>query len=267
MRLISYLTGTAGGPRIGVRVGHRVLDIEAASRVDGEPLPNTMKGLLREGRGALSRVQALARKAQSNAGRFAGALCEERAIRFLPPVPDPDRFVCAREALAPVTIPGAGLVGHATKVSIPGAGQRVAFEPALAFVIGRRAAGVKADDDAMDYAVGVTLLNDITDAGASCASSPMGPEIVTMDELPDPYDLWLSCSVNGAERMRINTGDLARRLPAILEQLSRAKPLEPGDIVSMCGAAGASDVFLKPGDVVESSIEGVTALRTTLVES
>src|SRR6202521_5131874 len=94
MRLITYTTAPGGAPRIGVRVGHRVLDIEAASRVDGEPLPGTMKTLLREGRGALSRVQALSKAAQSNAGRFAGAMVEERAIRFLPPVPDADKFLC-----------------------------------------------------------------------------------------------------------------------------------------------------------------------------
>ncbi|HEX7558268.1 MAG TPA: hypothetical protein VF386_03680, partial [Usitatibacter sp.] len=63
MRLITYNTATNPAPRIGVRVGHRVLDIEAGSRVDGEPLPGTMKTLLREGRGALSRVQALAKAA------------------------------------------------------------------------------------------------------------------------------------------------------------------------------------------------------------
>jgi 5-carboxymethyl-2-hydroxymuconate isomerase/acylpyruvate hydrolase len=92
-----------------------------------------------------------------------------------------------------------------------------------------------------------------------------------MDELADPYDLWLTCSVNGEERLRLGTGDLARRLPAILEQLSRAKPLEPGDMVSVAaaGAGGASgkDAALKAGDIVESGLEGITALRTTLVES
>jgi len=271
MRLISYLTGTAGGARIGVRVGHRVLDIEAASRVDGEPLPSTMKGLLREGRGALSRVQALARKAQSDAGRFSAALCEERAIRFLPPVPDPDRFACTREGSPPLAIAAAALVGHGAKMAVPAAVQRLACEPALVFVIGRRAAAVKASDDAMDYAVGVTLFNDFTEAGANGASSPVGPEIVTMDELADPYDLWLTCSVNGEERVRVSTGELARGLPAILEQVSRTKALEPGDLLSMglpaAGAAGAKGLFLKPGDVVESGIEGITTLRTTLVES
>src|SRR5512146_629986 len=94
MRLVTYASSPAGAPRTGVRVGHRVLDIEAASRVEGEPLPSSMKALLREGRGALSRVQALVRKAQSGTGKFAGVFFEERAIRFLPPVPDPDKFLC-----------------------------------------------------------------------------------------------------------------------------------------------------------------------------
>ena len=70
-----------------------MLDIESASRVEGQPLPSSMKALLGQGRGALSRVQALAKAAQSRAGRFAGAMVEERAIRFMPPLADADRFV------------------------------------------------------------------------------------------------------------------------------------------------------------------------------
>ena len=93
MRLVTYSVAN-GAPRAGVRVGHRILDIEAGSRVNGEPLPSTMRALLREGRGALARVQALAKAAQSQAGRYSGAMAEERAVRFLPPVPDPDKFLC-----------------------------------------------------------------------------------------------------------------------------------------------------------------------------
>jgi len=80
MRLLTFAPGN-GAPRIGVRVGHRILDIEAASRVDGEPLPSGMKALLAQGRGALSRVQALAKAAQSQAGRYSEigrASCRER---------------------------------------------------------------------------------------------------------------------------------------------------------------------------------------------
>jgi len=296
MRLITYATSPSLTPRIGVRVGHRVLDIETASRVDGEPLPSSMKALLREGRGALSRVQALARKAQSDAGRFAAALVEERAIRFLPPVPDPENLLCvgksdraaADQPLAKETSRGANgaskinacLVGHDTKVAIPAAAKHVGCEPELVFVIGRRALGVKREE-AMDYAVGVTILSDLADrdlqkrepaANDAPGFAPLGPEIVTMDEIEDPYDLWLTCSVNGEQRMRVSTGEQIAKLPALLEHFSRTNPLEPGDMFSTGAARGAAlggpdakELFLKPGDVVECSIEGVTTLRTLIV--
>jgi 2-keto-4-pentenoate hydratase/2-oxohepta-3-ene-1,7-dioic acid hydratase in catechol pathway len=308
MRLITYTTGPAGLPRIGVRVGHRVLDIEAASRVDGEPLPGTMKTLLREGRGALSRVQAMCKAAQVNAGRFATAMVEERAIRFLPPVPDADKFLCVgknyrahleelkrtdlikeipEEPTAFVKL-NTCLTGHNTKVVKPDGVEHLDYEPELVFVIGRRALGVSKDLDIADYAVGVTLLNDLTDRDVQKREvksgsrfwtaknipgfGPLGPEIVTLDEIPDPYDLWITCAVNGEERMRVNTRDQIWKLPEILEHFSRHIPIEPGDMFSTgapggvaVGKANAQDLFLKVGDVVECSIEGITTLRTTIV--
>jgi 2-keto-4-pentenoate hydratase/2-oxohepta-3-ene-1,7-dioic acid hydratase in catechol pathway len=179
------------------------------------------------------------------------------------------------------------LVGHDAKVAIPAPVKNLDYEPELVFVIGKRALGVKANDDAMDYAVGVTILNDLTDrdmqkrevaSGSRFWTSknapgfgPLGPEIVTMDEIADPYDLWLTCAVNGEERMRVNTRDQIWKLPAILEHFSRLIPIEPGDMFSTgapggvaVGKPNAKDLFLKPGDVVECSIEGITTLRTLI---
>ena len=308
MRLITYTTGPSAVARLGVRVGHRVLDVEAASRVEGQPLPSTMKGLLREGRGALSRVQALAKAAQTNAGKYAGAMVEERAIRFLPPVPDPDKFLCVdqnyrahHEELKkhdlikemPEEVTGfvklnSSLVGHTAKVARPQAVAQLDYEPELVFVIGKRALGVTADEDAMDYVVGVTVLNDLTDremqkqevaSGSrvwTCKNAPgfgpLGPEIVTLDEVGDPYDLWMTCSVNGEERMRVNTGDQIWKMTDILQHFSRDTPIGPGDMFSTGAGGGvavgkpnAKDLFLKPGDVVDCAIEGITTLRTTIV--
>ena len=101
---------------------------------------------------------------------------------------------------------------------------------------------------------------------------PLGPEIVTMDEIPDPYDLWMVCTVNGEQRMRVNTRDQIWKLPDILEHFSRHIPIEPGDMFSTgapggvaVGKANAAELFLKPGDVVECSIEGFATLRTHIV--
>jgi len=308
MRLITYSSGPTGTARLGVRVGHRVLDVENASRVDGQPLPNTMKGLLREGRGALSRVRALAKAAQSSAGRYAGSMLEERAIRFLPPVPDPEKFLCVGKNYRahleelkkhdlikemPEEVTGfvklnSCLVGHNAKVTMPLGIAHLDYEPELVFVIGKRALGVTIDEDAMDYVVGVTILNDLTDrdmqkrevaSGSRFWTSknapgfgPLGPEIVTLDEIADPYDLWMTCAVNGEERMRVNTADQIWKMTDILQHFSRYIPIEPGDMFSTgapggvaVGKANAKDLFLKPGDVVDCSIEGITTLRTTIV--
>ena len=307
MRLVTYSVGPGGPARAGVRVGHRILDIEAGSRVKGEPLPAAIKALLAAGRGALSRVQALAKAAATEARSFSQAMHEERAIRLLPPVPDADKFLCVgknyrqhldelvkndllkeipQEPTAFVKL-NSCLVGHNAKVARPQGVTRLDYEPELVFVIGRRALGVK-KVDALDYVAGVTILNDLTcrDLQKKEVASgsrfwtaknipgfgPLGPEIVTMDEIPDPYDLWMTCSVNGEERMRVNTRDQIWKLPDILEHFSRYIPIEPGDMFSTgapggvaVGKPNAAELFLKPGDVIDCSIEGIATLRTTIV--
>jgi len=102
---------------------------------------------------------------------------------------------------------------------------------------------------------------------------PLGPEIVTIDEIPDVYDLWMTCSVNGEERMRVNTQDQIWKISDILEHFSRFIPIEAGDMFSTgapggvaVGKENAEDLYLKPGDVVECSIDGISTLRTTIVD-
>lgn len=284
MRLVTYCSPASAPARAGVRVGHRVLDIEAASRVDGEPLPASIRMLLREGRGALARVQALAKAAQSTPGRFSSAMAEEGAIRFMPPVPDPDKLLCVGGTQPGITgfvKLNASLVGHNAKVVKPAAVARLGCEPELVFVIGRRALGVDGDVEIEDYVAGVTILNDLTDrdlhereaaSGAGTWDSknapgfgPLGPEIVTLDEVGDPYDLWLTCSVNGEERVRVSAREQAWKVEDVLAHFSRAAPIEPGDMFAIGAPGGAVAGALKPGDVVECSIEGVTTLRTTIV--
>ena len=307
MRLVTYSVGPAGPPRAGVRVGHRILDIEAASRVKGEPLPSSIRTLLAAGRGALSRVQALAKAATTEARSFSHAMHEERAIRLLPPVPDADRFVCVdadfrappdkraghgssgEPGMQPGAFPklNASLVGHDARVARPQGIARLDCEPRLAFVIGRHALGV-ASGDAMEHVAGVTLLSDIScrdlqkrdeAAGAGARTernfpgfSPLGPEIVTLDEIVDAQDLWITFWVNGTERRRASAGEQFLRFPAILEHFCRDLPVEPGDLFCLgapgtagAGEAGAGGQFLEPGDVVECSIQGVASLRTTIV--
>jgi 5-carboxymethyl-2-hydroxymuconate isomerase/acylpyruvate hydrolase len=308
MRLITYATGESP-PRAAVRVTRGILDIEGASRVAGSPLPATMRSLLAAGETALATLRALVAAANAEPSRFAAHVLPEGGFRYLPPVPDADKFICVGKNYRahleelkrtdlikemPQEVTGfvklnSCLTGHLEKVVRPADVPRLDYEPELVFVIGKRALGVKRDDNPLQYVAGVTLLNDLTDrdmqkrevasgsrfwtAKNAPGFGPLGPEIVTMDEIADPYDLWVSCSVNGEERMRVNTSDQIWRIGDILQHFSRHMPILPGDMFSTgapggvaVGKPNAEALFLKHGDVVDCSIEGVTTLRNTIVD-
>jgi len=299
MRLLTFSTQQDLSPRAGLRQGERILDLAA------QGFPPRMKDLLAAERPALERVRALNEAWKQNPSRFSAL--QEKDITYLPPIPDADKFLCVgknyrahleelcrndlltetpQEPTAFVKL-NSCLSGHGAHVARPEGVVRLDYEPELVFVIGQRALAAK-KGDALDYIAGVTILNDLTDrdlqkrevASGSLfwtgknipGFGPLGPEIVTLDEIRDPYDLWMTCSVNGQERMRVNTRDQIWKLPDILEHFSRFIPIEPGDMFSTgapggvaVGKPNAEELFLKPGDVVECSIEGIATLRTTIV--
>jgi 2-keto-4-pentenoate hydratase/2-oxohepta-3-ene-1,7-dioic acid hydratase in catechol pathway len=280
MRLVTFLTESDAQPHIGIRRGAEIVDL---------------------GRGRLKDVLSSALKDTD------GAVLAERNIHYLPPIPDADKFLCVgknyrshleelrkndlltetpQEPTAFVKL-NSCLVGHNARVKRPEGIVRLDYEPELVFVIGRRALGVK-KADAFKHVAGVTILNDLTDRDAQkreVASGsrfwtgknipgfgPLGPELITLEEIADPYDLWMTCSVNGELRMRVNTRDQIWKLPEIVEHFSRYIPIEPGDMFSTgapggvaVGKPNAAELFLKPGDVVECGIEGIATLRTYIV--
>jgi 2-keto-4-pentenoate hydratase/2-oxohepta-3-ene-1,7-dioic acid hydratase in catechol pathway len=309
MRLLSFMHPDDSVPTLGVRCGARVLDIGAAAQIAAiAGMPTRMKTLLAAGPNAMGRVRELSIAAQAHDGRhFDPAWTDEAAIRYLPPVPDADKFLCVgknyRRHLEELQrsnlikeIPAeptgfvklnSSLVGHRAQVVRPDGIVRLDYEPELVFVIGKRALGVK-KAETFHYVAGVTILNDLTDRDAQEREvrsgsrfyisknmpgfGPLGPELITLDEIADPYDLWLTCAVNGTERLRVNTRDQIWKLPDIVEHFSRYIPIEPGDMFSTgapggvaVGKPNAAELFLKPGDVVECGIAGYATLCTTIV--
>lgn len=262
MKLVTYATNVFPEPRLGVRVGHRVLDVGAGSRVDGEPLPVALRELLVEGRGAIARVHALAKAAQQNAGRFSTAMFEERAVRFLPPVPDATRFEMLRLGISSQvgeSIPPSSLVGHDANVP---SGAAINCKPHLVFVASRGGRDLDPELDPADHVAGITFMHAF--AGTSIVA--LGPEMVTLDEVGDPEEIWITCAVNGHERLRRPARGHLEHLPAALARLTQDCTLEPGDLVALeLPEESLVDIELRPGDVIETSIGRVTTLRNSVV--
>ncbi|WP_382162345.1 fumarylacetoacetate hydrolase family protein [Hydrogenophaga sp. ANAO-22] len=293
MRLANFsLHGQAARPRLGVLAGDRMLDLAALAARSNAPLPDTMKALLALGDTGLARVRELI--AGPGAADSSHAL---DAIDFLPPITDAHKFLCVgknyrthleelqrTDLIKELPNEPTGfiklndcLTGHDNDVVRPPSVTHLDYEPELVFVIGKAAYNVKAED-AFSHVAGITILNDLTcrdtqkrevasgsrfwTAKNAPGFGPLGPCIITMDEVPDPYDIWVTCSVNGEQRMRVNTSDQIWKLPRIIEHFSRLVPLMPGDMFSTgapggvaVGKPNAEELFLKHGDVVECAFE------------
>lgn len=156
------------------------------------------------------------------------------------------------------------------------------YEVELVVVMGRRAHRVAAAD-AWGFVAGLAIGQDISERTLQRAGNapqfglgksfpgfgPIGPWLVTPDELPNPDDLALSCRLNGTVMQDSRTSDLVFSVPRLIEYVSRAVPMLPGDVIftgtpSGVGAARKPPVFLQPGDTLVSEIEGLGTLTTHL---
>jgi acylpyruvate hydrolase len=228
-------------------------------------------------------------------------------LKFLPPIPDPSKFFCvgknnkkhreelaANKMLTEVPNEPTGFIklvdtmsGDGDEVVKPADITTLDYEPELCYVVGKRAHGVK-KADAMAYISGFTLTNDVSareiqkrevasgsrfwTAKNMPGFAPVGPFILTMDEVADTDNLWVTCDVNGQRRLRANTGDYLYKISDVLEHFSRYVVFEPGDLIAMGAPAGVAvgqpnpeELYLKPGDDMVIAFEGLMSLRTRIV--
>jgi len=256
------------------------------------------------GTGLLRRVDAWARENPQKADALS---MDETQVQFHAPVVDPGKFLCVgknskhhleelvrtnlikeipQEPTGFIKVASC-LAGHGAKVKRPDDIRQLDYEVEMGFVISKGGMGVS-KADALDHVFGITVHNDLTSreiqrrevisgtrfwtAKNSPGFGPVGPYVVTLDEIADLHDLYLTCHVNGELRNRFCTGELIYDIPAIIEHHSRYVPLEPGDLFSTGAAGGvaaaqenAEALYLKPGDVVDAGIEGVMTLRNHIV--
>lgn len=173
------------------------------------------------------------------------------------------------------------ITGHLDPIVKPEITEMLDYEAEMAVVVGKwgRHIGI---DNALDHVAGYTAFNDVSARNFQATDSqwlrvksfdtfaPMGPVMVTRDELGDASGLKIECRVNGEVRQNSNTRFLIFNVPYIVSYISSVMTLQPGDVIATGTSSGVGfarnpQVFLKPGDVVEVEIEKIGVLRNTVV--
>jgi 2-keto-4-pentenoate hydratase/2-oxohepta-3-ene-1,7-dioic acid hydratase in catechol pathway len=287
MRLVTYRDAAA--TRIGAVRDDRVVDLSA--------LAPDMLSLIDQGAEGLARARALVAGTRDEATRRLGE------VTLLAPIPRPRKnIVCLGMNYAAHALESARARGNpevlpaypvfftkaVTCVNDPDGmvplhqevTSQLDWEVELAFVMGSIARRVHASQ-AYDYVFGYTIMNDVSArelqsrhqqfyrAKSLDGCGPLGPWIVTADEIPDPHALGIRLRLNGKTMQDSITGDLIFKIPQLIETLSDGITMEPGDIVSTGTPAGVGmgmtpQVWLKDGDVMEAEIDGIGTLRNAV---
>ena len=212
-------------------------------------------------------------------------------LRVLAPVPNPAKIICivlnyldhAIEAGAAVpeepvifTKFATSIIGPDAPIVLPPVTKAVDYEAELAVVIGKKGKNVP-EEEAMEYVAGYTVFNDVsardlqfrdgqwTKGKALDTFAPMGPYLVTADEVGDPHRLAIRLWLNDRLMQNSSTEKLIFKVPALISFLSQLFTLEPGDIIATgtppgVGYARKPPVYLKPGDTVRITIETIGTL-------
>lgn len=304
MKLVTYRT--AGETRIGSMEGERVVDLNFAYRAQLESegalrakqiaeafVPANMVEFLQGGKKSLEIAKKAVAYALGHAHTIPYPVIHHVTdVKIEAPVLNPGKMICVghnyREHILemkreipefPVLFskhPNT-IIGPQDDIPLFPISEQLDYEAEFAFVIGKRARNVS-QADALDYVAGYTIANDITyrdlqrrtiqwlQGKSVDGSAPLGPWLVTTDEIPDPSGLELVLTVNGEERQRSNTANLVFTVQRLVEFLSGLMTLEPGDVVLTgtpggVGFAREPQQFLKDGDVVRIEIDKIGVLE------
>lgn len=301
MRLVTYRASIEAEARLGAIAGDLVVDLEMLGDATGVPLPSTMLEFIDLGPNAVTVASELISSAE---GLFPiGTAVPLANVKLLAPIPRPRKNIfgiglnytehVAESAKSldtstelprqpvifskpPTTVCGPGdAIVHNAKIT-----QQLDWEVELAAVIGTTAKGV-AREDALKHVFGYTVLIDMSARDCRRAGqwiyskgqdtfAPMGPCIVTADEIPDPQTLDLTLSVNGVQKQSSNTAFMLFKVDELIADISQGITLEPGDIIATGTPAGVGagmdpQEWVWPGDVIEAEVAGIGRLRHPVV--
>ncbi len=288
MKLLTFLAG--GDVKSGLVTEHGVVDVAAAASALGIEAPTTIAGLDDSGLAALSALAGKVTRGES-------WLHDEASLTLGPCVSAPGKIICiglnyakhAAESNQPIPSHPVvfskfinTLAAHNEDIPlIADVAEQFDYEAELGVVIGRSCRSVS-EDDAPSYVLGYCTANDLSVRDLQTRTSqwllgktpdkffPIGPYLVTADEVGDPQKLRLTCTVNGETRQDSNTSDMIFSVAQIVSYCSQYFTLEPGDIITAGTPEGVAmgrpdKPWLKRGDVVEIEVAKLGVLTNKMV--
>jgi 2-keto-4-pentenoate hydratase/2-oxohepta-3-ene-1,7-dioic acid hydratase in catechol pathway len=282
MKLVTFTQN--GAARLGVLRDDGIVDLNQAN----PKLPSDMLSFLRAG----DSLKMLTQKAVQQAKQTIPLA----SVKLLAPIPNPGKILCiglnysdhAAEAGLPLPKFPVVFAKYSNTVTNPGdpivlphVSNEVDYEAELGFVIGKRGRYIS-EADAMQYVAGYLPINDVSARDYQNRTSqwtmgktfdtfaPMGPALVTADEVPDPHNLNIRLTIGNEVLQNSNTNKLIFGIPKLVASLSEVMTLEPGDVVSTgtppgVGSARKRPRFLKAGDVVSIEIERLGTLINPVI--
>lgn len=301
MKLLTYKTQDTE-PRLGFIHNNQIIDMEDFGEISNFPLPNDMLDLIDMGFQIISEITEMISETPEN---FFEEICYEmNEVTLLAPIEKPRKNIIgiglnytehvaesARTLDTTGKLPQKPIIFSKPPTTVTATNteiikntkltEQLDWEVELAVVIGKKGKYV-AKENAMDYVFGYTVINDIS--ARDCRRegqwivskgqdtfAPMGPILVTKNEIENPHNLNLSLKVNGIEKQNSNTKYLLFNINDLIEDLSIVFTLEPGDIIatgtpSGVGAGRSPQEWMYDGDVVEATVEGIGTIINTIKE-
>jgi 2-keto-4-pentenoate hydratase/2-oxohepta-3-ene-1,7-dioic acid hydratase in catechol pathway len=306
MRLVSFSTGA--GARLGILVDGAVVDLREAYAQLGAPLassrgireiPPDMVAFLNLGEAGMNAARLVERAARDRDSRLNNPqICfDEGSVKLLAPVPVPTKIVCiglnyrdhCEENNKPIPERpiifakfSTAVIGPGDAIVRPRLTRQLDYEAELGVVIGRAGKHISIKD-APDYIAGYTIMHDVSARDIQFGDGqwvrgktfdtfcPMGPALVTPDEVGDPHNLAIRAVLNGRVMQDSNTGNMIFNCYYLVSYLSQVFTLQPGDCIltGTPGGVGAfrqPPVWLEPGDTITIEIEKLGSLTNTVVD-